>query len=262
MADKLRLGGMALRNGVLVHGPTSFGVAVRREDGSVATASGRVPRVASNVRTPVLRGPVRLAESLALLPLVKRALPDAQFSFERKRVAVAVATATVGSSLLRRSRLPESLREVSIAFAGLAPALVSLRGGELTSYHGAEHVSIGTYEQDETAAREHERCGSHLIGPLLVSTVVTGAIANRTPARYRSVAKGLGALGAIGASVELLGWMTRNPSHPVSKVLARPGYELQHRLSTSEPSAAQLEVANAALAACLDAEADASAARS
>src|SRR3954449_11468648 len=134
MADKLRLGGMALRNGVLVHGPTSFGVAVRREDGSIATASGRVPRASHEFRTPVLRGPIRLAESLALLPLVKRALPEAQFSFERKGVAVAVATATVGSSLLRRSRLPEALREMSIAFAGLAPALVSLRGGELTSY--------------------------------------------------------------------------------------------------------------------------------
>lgn len=260
MADKLRLGGMALRNGVLVHGPTSFGVAVRRADGSIATASGPVPRVAWNLRAPILRGPVRLAESLAILPLVKRALPEAQFSFERRRVAVAVATATVGSSLLRRSRLPEALREVSIAFASLAPALVSLRGGELTSYHGAEHVSIGTYEQDQTAAKEHERCGSHLVGPLVLSSVVSGAIANRTPERYRPLAKGLGAIGAVGLSVEMLGWMTRNPSHPVARVLARPGYELQHRLSTSEPTEAQLEVANAALAACLDAEAAAEAA--
>jgi uncharacterized protein YqhQ len=84
---------------------------------------------------------------------------------------------------------------------------------------------------------------------------VSGAIANRTPVRYRSVAKGLGALSAIGVSVEMLGWMTRNPAHPLARVLARPGYELQHRLSTSEPTEAQLEVANAALAACLDAEA-------
>jgi uncharacterized protein YqhQ len=37
-------------------------------------------------------------------------------------------------------------------------------------------------------------------------------------------------------------------------VLARPGHELQHRLVTAEPSSDQLEVANAALAACLDLE--------
>src|ERR1700756_800893 len=33
-AKKLRLGGMALRNGLLVHGPTHWAAAVRRPDGS------------------------------------------------------------------------------------------------------------------------------------------------------------------------------------------------------------------------------------
>ena len=40
-ADKLRLGGMALRNGLLVHGPTHWAAAVRRRDGSIATACFR-----------------------------------------------------------------------------------------------------------------------------------------------------------------------------------------------------------------------------
>ena len=31
--DKVRLGGMALANGVLVHGPTSWACAVRTDDG-------------------------------------------------------------------------------------------------------------------------------------------------------------------------------------------------------------------------------------
>ena len=48
--------------------------------------------------------------------------------------------------------------------------------------------------------------------------------------------------------------MGRHPDHPLSRALARPGHELQSRVSTAEPSAAQLEVAEAALAACLDAE--------
>ena len=48
--------------------------------------------------------------------------------------------------------------------------------------------------------------------------------------------------------------MVRNPEHPVARGLARPGHELQHRLATAEPSAAQLEVAEAALAACLELE--------
>ena len=32
--DKIRLGGMALLNGVLVHGPNSWACAVRTKDGS------------------------------------------------------------------------------------------------------------------------------------------------------------------------------------------------------------------------------------
>ena len=42
----------------------------------------------------------------------------------------------------------------------------------------------------------------------------------------------------------------------LSKALARPGHELQHRLATAEPTHEQLEVARAALAACLELEHD------
>ena len=48
--------------------------------------------------------------------------------------------------------------------------------------------------------------------------------------------------------------MTRHPGHPLAKALARPGHELQHRIATAEPSPEQLEVAEAALAACLELE--------
>ena len=51
--------------------------------------------------------------------------------------------------------------------------------------------------------------------------------------------------------------MSRNPRHPLARALSRPGHELQRRLSTEDPSAAQLEVAEAALAACLELEAKA-----
>jgi uncharacterized protein YqhQ len=48
--------------------------------------------------------------------------------------------------------------------------------------------------------------------------------------------------------------MARNPEKRLSRALARPGTELQRRLSTSEPSEAQLEVAEAALQTVLAAE--------
>ena len=45
--DKLRLGGMALRNGLLVHGPTHWAAAVRTRDGEIKVASGRKPAFGS-----------------------------------------------------------------------------------------------------------------------------------------------------------------------------------------------------------------------
>lgn len=245
---------MALANGVLVHGPTSWAATVRLEDGSLRTASGTVPRLGVDVSLPFARGPVRIAESLALLPVVRRALPEARFAFERRTVAVSLVAGTVGAAALRRAPVSLGVREAAAAFASLAPALLSLRGGELTGYHGAEHVSIGSYESDAASAKEHERCGSHLVGPLLATSALASAVAARAPLRARGAVRVAGAVAAIGASVEIFGWMTRNPERRLARILARPGFELQARLSTAEPSAAQLEVAQTALTACLAAE--------
>jgi uncharacterized protein YqhQ len=256
--EKVRLGGMALANGVLVHGPTSWACAVRLEDGTIRTASGRKRRFAPGVQVPLVRGPLRLAEAFALLPDVRRALPQARLPFQRPAVISAAVAASLVGGAARRSRLPVGARELVASIASIVPAVVALRGGELAQYHGAEHVSIGTYEQDgERAAKEHDRCGSHLIGPLLVTSAAASALAAGAPRRARSAARLAGAVGALGASVEIFAWMTRHPERRVARALARPGHVLQRRVSTAEPNADQLEVAEAALAACLAAEAEA-----
>jgi len=252
--EKLRLGGMALSNGVLVHGPTAWGAAVRTPDGSIRSAFGTKRRFGANVTTPFIRGPLRLAEAFAVLPDVRRALPESRFPFERPRIAVTVIVGAAAAGMARRSRLSLPAREAIAALASLAPAAIALRGGELASYHGAEHVSIGTYETGEPATKEHDRCGGHLVGPLVLTSAAASALAARAPARARPAARALGAIGAVGAAVEVFAWMGRHPHHPVSRALARPGHELQTRVSTAEPSVAQLEVAEAALAACLGAE--------
>ena len=56
------------------------------------------------------------------------------------------------------------------------------------------------------------------------------------------------------ASTEVFGWMVRHPEHPLAKLLARPGHELQVRFATAEPTPAQVEVAQTALEACLELE--------
>lgn len=257
MSTKVRLGGMALSNGVLVHGPTAWACAIRTEGGEIRLASGRKRLFAPHFQQPFLRGPLRLAEAFAFLPELRRRLPEARLPFERPVVLAATVASALTVQVVRRSeRLSEAARELLAGSLSLAPALLALRGGELAAYHGAEHVSIGSYEHGEKRAKEHERCGSHLIGPLLAASAVGNALASRAPRSVRGPARLAGSVGAVGAAVEVFGWMTRHPGHPLAKALARPGHELQHRIATAEPSPAQLEVAEAALAACLELEDD------
>ena len=252
--DKIRLGGMALPNGVLVHGPHAWACAIRHEDGRIEVASARKRFQAGRVKNPLLRGPARLAEALALLPQVKAKLPAARLPLENPSALVSILGTAAFIRGLRESGIRPLARELLSAVASVAPAVMALRSGELAAYHGAEHISIGSYEHGKRATREHERCGGHLVGPLVATSAVGNVLAAQAPERLRRQAQAVAQLGAIAAATELFGWMTRNPSHPLAQALAKPGHELQHRFSTAEPSAAQLEVAEAALAACLELE--------
>jgi uncharacterized protein YqhQ len=252
--EKIRLGGMAMPNGVLVHGPHSWACAIRHEDGRIEVASARKRLQASRIQSPLLRGPARLVEALALLPQIKAKLPAARLPMENRRALLTMLGTAVFVRGLRESRLRPVARELLIAVASVAPAVMSLRSGELAAYHGAEHISIGTYEHGKRATREHERCGGHLVGPLVATSVVGNVLAGLAPERHRRQAQAVAQLGAIAAATELFGWMTRHPENPLAQALGKPGHELQHRFSTAEPSDAQLEVAEAALKACLELE--------
>jgi uncharacterized protein YqhQ len=255
MAEKIRLGGMALANGVLVHGPTAWACAIRRPDGTLEVAAER-KRFQSDDRTPpFLRGPLKLLESLAVLPAVRRALPEARLPFERPAVLAALVATAASVRIVRGSRrLGPASQELLSALFSFAPAVLALRSSDLAAYHGAEHVSIGTYEHDEPRAKEHERCGSHLVGPIVLTTTLGNALAAKAPASFRPAARVAATFGSLAVSTEVFGWMVRNPGHPVARALAKPGHELQHHVGTDEPSPEQLEVAEAALRACLELE--------
>jgi uncharacterized protein YqhQ len=251
VSDKVRLGGMALSNGVLVHGPTAWGCAVRAADGEIRVASAKKIFATSSLENRILRGPAKLLESVAVLPQVKRALPEAKLPFERPAVLAALLATTVSVRLLRTSPLGAAARELVSGIVSFAPGVLALSGGELAEYHGAEHISIGSYEHGVPRPREHERCGTHLVGPLLVTQAAANALATAAPRRVRRPARIVASVGALAATTELFGWMTRHPQKLLSRALARPGHEFQHRFATAEPTAEQLEVAEAALRACL-----------
>ena len=253
--EKVRLGGMALANGVLVHGPKSWACAIRTDDGRIKVAAERKRFDVTRIESPLLRGPVRLLDAMSILPQIRRQLPEARLPFQGPGVLGAMLASAAVVRVVRTSpNVGPAAQELVSGLLSVAPAAMALRSSDVAAYHGAEHISIGTYEHGEPAEKEHERCGSHLLGPLLATTAIGNVLASRAPVHLRKSAR-LGAqLFAVAASTEIFAWMVRNPERRLARALAKPGHELQHRIATAQPTPEQIEVAEAALAACLELE--------
>jgi uncharacterized protein YqhQ len=250
---------MALRNGLLIQGPTHWAAAVRKPDGGVAVAADRKPRLAPTLaaRVPGVRGPLKLAEAMALLPAVRRALPDARLPFEDWRVLAAIGATLAATGALRRRRRPSSLREGAVQALGLVPALVALRDRDLAAYHGVEHKAIAAYEQDGDPAqvpKEHDRCGSNLIAPMMLLSAGGTVLLERLVERPGPLARAGVGLGGASVAVEMFAWSDRHHGEPLARAFHAPGREIQRLLATREPTPQQLEVGAAALAAVLRAE--------
>jgi uncharacterized protein YqhQ len=248
----LRLGGMALRNGLLIHGPTSWAAAARDEAGQIQVASGRKPVLAPDlaVRVPLLRGPLRLAEAFLLIPTVRLRLRAARLPFEDVRVILAMLVASTASRAIRR-RGSSATGELAQAVLGLAPAMVALSDRNLAAYHGVEHKAIGAYEAGSddpaSATKEHERCGSNLVAPMLVLSAAGQLLLDRALEEPGPVARGAVGIASASLAAEMFAWSERNPETSAARAFHRPGHEIQRLIATKEPTPEQLEVGIAAL---------------
>jgi uncharacterized protein YqhQ len=257
---KLRLGGMALRNGLLIHGPTSWAAAARTEQGEIELASGAKPVLAPGLaaRVPLLRGPLRLAEAFALIPLVRMRLRSAKLPFEDLRVIGAMVAASSAARALRRHE-SSAAGELIQAVLGLAPALVALSDRDLAAYHGVEHKAIGAYEAGSddptTATKEHERCGSNLVAPMLIFSAAGQLLLDRALERPGPLPRAAVGMASVSLAAELFAWSERNPDADFARAFHRSGHEIQRLVATKEPSSEQLEVGVAALGEILRLEA-------
>ena len=262
---------MALRNGLLVHGPTHWAAAVRTDSGELKVASGRKPDLGGRAseRLPGIRGIVKLAEAMAVIPLVKRALPEARLPMQDLRTLGTMGAAALGAQVIRTAGARASVapgaggrgsrtagREAAVALVSLAPALLALRSGDLAAYHGVEHKAIAGYEEGAEAAdadKEHDRCGSHLVAPMLTAAAVGNVAMRRAGLRGPAADAAVG-LGSAALAVEVFAWGERHPDSALTRMMRRPGFEIQRVVGTREPSAEQLEVGRAALAEILRVE--------
>lgn len=258
-AGRFELAGMALKRGVLVIGPTHWAAAIRSEDGGIDVAVRRrwTPRGRMVDRVPVLRGPVKLAQMLAVLPAVRRALPASRFGFESRELLLGTA---VGSVLVRGIKVRHGdgpLAEIVGSTTSLAATLVGMRGGQVAHYHGAEHKVIGGYERGIPAAdapKEHPRCGTQLAIPLVVLTAAATQGALLLMPRHPRAARIVGQVLGVGLATELFRAGQRGHASKVTNAASSAGLWLQSVATVAEPTADQLAVGDAALTALLAAE--------
>jgi uncharacterized protein YqhQ len=257
---RLRLGGMALRNGLLIHGPTHWAAAVRKADGTLEIDSERKPELVPGLvaKVPGLRGPIKLAEAMIVLPLVRRRMRSARLPFEDARVVGATA-ATLGlTALLRRNTVASAAREGLVQAIGAVPAMVALTDRDLAAYHGVEHKAIAAYEQgvEDVASvpKEHDRCGSNLIVPMMALSALGTIALERLVEKPSGALRGFVGLAGASLAVEMFAWSDKHHGEPLAEAFHTPGREIQRLVATKEPTAEQLEVGLAAMAEILRAE--------
>ena len=251
-AETIRLGGMALANGLLVHGPTHWAAAVRDRDGTLLVASGPKLRLARGPlgSIPLVRGVLRIGEAMAVIPAVRRALPQARLAMEEAPVGIAFAASSAMAAVARWRLRSVVAQETVGAVASLLPALVAVNRSGAARWHGVEHKSIAAYESGTDAAdapKEHTRCGGNVILPLLVTTVAGRSLARKLYGSPPAAVKAGVAAASVGVALEVFGFASRRPAHPVSRLVHWAGHAVQSGFSTREPGAEDMEVGRAAM---------------
>lgn len=270
----MRYGGQAVFEGVMMRGAESYAIAVRRPDGEIEVVGRPLPTWGRSLKdVPVVRGVVALAEAL---PLGFKALtwsaehglgqaPRRARWWERLFTVAVLAIVLVVGSVVPAWLAQLLAREIGFTF--LAPFLETGIGvlglyaylrtvgklGDvvrLFANHGAEHKVVNAFEAGAPLTVEsvqrfstrHPRCGTSFILVIAIVSAVFFAVVGSASPVLRIVALPL--IAGIAAEIQL------RLAELDGSWLSTPGMALQ-RLTTREPSDAQIEVAIAALCAVL-----------
>src|SRR5204862_378306 len=284
------IGGQAVLEGVMMRGPSTWALAVRKPDGEIAEVNRPIHSVMARhwlFRLPIVRGIIALGESLAIgfRALAISANYAAQeegeeVETELSRGALIFAFAiAIGFALMLFKVTPALITswlpiETTGWFVIVEGAIrVSLFVGYLLiisllpdlrrvfEYHAAEHKVINAYEAGEELEPErvqrfsliHPRCGTAFLLWVMVIAIFVFAFFGR-PAWYWLIATRILLLPVIaGIAYELIRFAGQHAGNRILMTLLAPGLWLQ-RLTTREPSLDQLEVSIRALREVIDRE--------
>ena len=286
---RISVGGQAVIEGVMMRSPTVYATAVRTPQGTIVIQKNRYTALTHRFKLlnlPIIRGAINLVEMMwiGIQSLSYSASQAAEDSDPKPKKTAATNLSIFGSVVFALAMgfllffyLPLWLTELldvegSIAFnlidgafrliVFLGYLILIARWKEMKrvfQYHGAEHKTIYVFEngQDLTVANArpyttlHPRCGtSFLLVVMLVSIVVFSFLGK--PVTWGDRLLRFAFIPVIGGiAFEFIRLSAKDKFARVMAPAIWPGLTLQ-KVTTAEPSDDMLEVAIAALVACLD----------
>ncbi|MCK4648793.1 DUF1385 domain-containing protein [bacterium] len=275
---RVRVGGQAVIEGVMMKTPNALAIALRKEDGEILVKKEILPSRHLFLKKPLSRGAIALWEAL-VIGYKALAFSAKKNKKEEKEISSFALGLTMifafGLAILFFIFLPAFLTSLfqiksSILF-NLVDGLIRLlfffsylwvisrlkEIRRLFAYHGAEHKVVYTYEAEEDLTIEHARnkstlhprCGTNFILVFLMLSVLLFSLLGKATSLQTHLLR-LCLIPIIAAfAYEIIRFSMKKKWHFINFL----GLQLQ-KITTKEPTDDQIEVALVALKEVLNLE--------
>jgi len=278
--NNISYGGQAVIGGVLIQSPKGWSLAVRNQKNEILNYfEERIPLIRRKGlwSLPLLRGIGALVDSL-YVGYKGLSMSDSIYFEEEEDISLLskifnyVFIIGVLSLLIIGPRLLIDLINTNQINKGIYEGV--LRGliviiyifligktkdaQELFEYHGAEHMTIASYEDIQSLdmedikkyPKEHIRCGTAFIFLIVFVSLLTLPFIPTLNIVFTLITRILHIFVVAMISYEILKFNFKNSDSLISKVFSTPGIWTQ-KITTKKPSEEQIIVARIAMANCV-----------
>jgi uncharacterized protein YqhQ len=286
---KIRIGGQAVVNGVMMRSDNYVSTAIREPNGKIAVRSREYHSITEKKKVlswPFIRGIIILFEVMVLglkeLTWASNKTMKKEEKLSKKEVALAMALSVI-IALVIFKLVPWALANIFNNLFGIKGALLNVIDAvfkvliliiyfsvlgfsdevkTLFQYHGAEHKTVFCYEKKKKLTPEnamkfsriHPRCGTTFVFLVFIVGLFFYILIPSAAGFWLNLLIRIMLLPIIaGVAYELIRLEGKYYDRKVVKWIIWPGLQFQ-RLTTRNPSKKQLEVAIAALEACIKKE--------
>ena len=285
MAERFYYGGQAVVEGVMMRGPRTMSVAVRRPKGDIHVQTRVLPTLYTGKlrKAPFIRGVIFMIENLYFG--IKTLLYSANVSLEEEEaeisgkyawllvffsIAFSVALFfllplfitglfNIESTILYN--LTEGIIRVVIFITYLMIMAFLPDIKRVFGYHGAEHKTVNAYEAGVPLELEaikrfgtaHVRCGTSFIFIVVIISIIVFSLAGLHTVWLMVLSRIVLIPVIAGIGYEVIYFSGRHSDNILVRITSAPGLWLQS-LTTREPDDDQLEVALSALRKVIEIE--------